>query len=168
MIGWRLSQLKKILILVHGGKVLGYSEDKKIIKSFIDTYKIEDYRIEKIKKIPEDIEYDYQTKEIYFDHHYDTYVTEDLLTDISDVCESLSTMFIGVENTLRESLEYIKLEPEERDKIMKLQQHLYDLINMLVGIDSFSGPNAFYDDYFDTKQLITEMLHKNIVIYGGD
>lgn len=160
--------MSKIRILVHGGEVVGYSDNKDVIESFIDTYDLKHYHIEKIKKIPEDIEYEYQYKEIFFEHFYDIHVTEALLDKVSSVCEEISTVFIGVEDSLRQALEYIKMEPEEQDIIMEVQQHLFMLIADLVGVDSCSGPNAFYSDYFDAKQLIKDFLHKNIVVYGGD
>lgn len=157
-----------IKILIHLDEVIGYTHDKKILKSFIKDYGLEDYRIEKVKKIPDDIEYEYQNKEIYYDHHYDTCVTEEILEKISVICEEICSIFIPIHNNLEDYPEYIKFTPEEENDVYELRMYLEGLIEELIGLDGISGPNAFYSDFFDVKQLIKEYLHKNITIYGGE
>lgn len=157
-----------IRILINVDKVVGYSDEKKHVQNFIKSYNLTDYRIEKIKKIPREIEFDFQNKEIYFDAHYDTYVTEELLEKVSIVCQEICGMYIGVRDMLDDALTYIKFTSSEEDDVINFKERINEMVNDLIGADEMSGPNAFYSDYFDVRELIREFLHKNIVIYGGD
>lgn len=157
----------KARLLIANNQILGYSHDKKAIDGFIKDYNLKDYRIEKVKEIPVDIEYEFQDKEIYFDAHYDTHVSVHILTEVSIIADGITEALSHVDTSLLDALHYFKLDPNERALINELRDHLSCLLGDL-GNSAEDGDGRYYDDYFDTKALINQLIQMNIVIHGGE
>lgn len=156
-----------IKLIIYKGQVLGYSENKNVIQGFIHDYGIEDYTIEKIKKIPEDIEYEFQEKELYYNNYCDLHVSEMILNEVYMVAEGIASDIANVNAALHNMNIYFCLDEQEKIGVNITQRYLADVVGDLVDADD-SGGGFYHGDYFDIKELIKELINKNITIYGGE
>lgn len=159
--------MANVRLIIYKGQVLGYSENKNVINGFIHDYGIESYTIEKIKKIPEDIEYEFQEKELYYNHYCDLHVSEMILNEVYMIAENIATELSSVNAALHNMKLYFRLDEQEMKDIVTTQRYLADVVGDLVDADDHGG-GAYHGDYFNIKELIKELINKNITVYGGE
>lgn len=149
-----------------GNEVIGYSNDKKIVKEFIGQYahlKELDFVVLKITDIPEDYEYQFNFKEFYKEGLNNNIVNEYLKGIVEVYLRGILTNLEGSNKWFRDFMDYVKLEPHERDNVFHLYYFMTAFIEDITPQDD-DVMGFSYNDYIVYDKVITMYLQGNIKI----
>lgn len=152
---------KNFKVLVGYGKVIGYSDNKKIVRALIREHDLKDCVINVISEIPEDIEYEFSQKELFHDDYYDCITSEHLLSSIAVMVDFWSHNLLELEESLRDCLEYLRLEDHEKNMLFETQQHVLSICEDTIGTDA-DCPEGYYDDYYNIQDIISIYIKETV------
>lgn len=156
--------MTKTRILIVNNEVIAYTDDKKMLKEFIQQFQVKNYRIEKINHVPEQVEFEIQYKELYHSNDMAIIINDYLIYKAEIFISGLRDSLEDSEEWFRDFMEYVKLDGHEQDSLLHLYYHVKNLIEDLTPQDDVELLGFYYSDYMMVRDIIIEYLDGKIKI----
>ena len=153
-------------MLIVNNEVIAYTDDKNMLKDFIKQFRIKEYHIEKIKQIPEQVEYEVQYKELYYSSDIAVIINDYLIYKAEIFVSGLRDSLEDTEVWFRDFMEYVKLDGHEQDAIFHFYYHVKNLVEDLTPQDDGELLGFHYGDYMMMRDIIIEYLEGKIKVQG--
>lgn len=148
----------KIYSIIKNNSILCVTEDKKLMKKFIEERDLKDYSIKKIKieKLDSTLFNKIKKKRITYNKFYDMILNEEEISIAKNNCLMKFFNLRRVMYELNYLLTYMKFDDDEK-KIIDCFYKIMEDIHMDLTHEESS---ASVDDYYDVKKEIKSIIKK--------